>query len=175
MRRRLCLLMSMFLLHLSNPVYAMLMPYRFLRWRIALMEMGVSKLKLAEATTPIPDYGAGPDPYQGIQVHDYSNVSFLRMDPRAKAASKKTIELLGAHYPETLSRKFFVNVPLVMQWVSISHLITWLGDSQFITSVMNRDSSPSQVHQQFYANSFADVLRHEAICEQEHHRQICCP
>jgi hypothetical protein len=81
------------------------------------MEFGVSKLELTKATKAIPDYGAGPDPYQGIQVHDYQSVSFLRMDPRAKAASKKTIELLGAHYPETLSRKFFVNVPLIMQWM----------------------------------------------------------
>jgi phosphatidylinositol transfer protein SFH5 len=81
------------------------------------MELGVSKLELSKATAPIPDYNQGNDPFQGIQVHDYKNVSFLRMDPRAKAASKKTIELLGAYYPETLSRKFFVNVPLVMQWM----------------------------------------------------------
>ena len=39
------------------------------------------------------------------------------MDPRARAASKKTIELLSEYYPETLSRKFFVNVPLLMQWM----------------------------------------------------------
>jgi phosphatidylinositol transfer protein SFH5 len=81
------------------------------------MEFGVSKLNLSAAKTPIPDYGKGPDPYQGIQVHDYLNVSFLRMDTRAKAASKKTIEMLGSYYPETLSRKFFVNVPLLMQWM----------------------------------------------------------
>jgi hypothetical protein len=81
------------------------------------MELSTSHLNLSSATVPIPDYGQGPDPYQGIQVHDYLNVSFLRMDPRAKAASKKTIELLGACYPETLSRKFFVNVPVLMQWM----------------------------------------------------------
>jgi hypothetical protein len=89
----------------------------FLRWRVALMELLVTKLSLQTATEPIPDYGAGTDQYQGIQVHDYKSVSFLRMDPRAKAASKKTIEILGAHYPETLSRKLFVNVPLIMQWM----------------------------------------------------------
>jgi hypothetical protein len=34
-----------------------------------------------------------------------------------KTATKKTIEVLGRYYPETLSRKFFVNVPLVMGWL----------------------------------------------------------
>jgi hypothetical protein len=81
------------------------------------MELSVSKLALATIKTPIPDHGAGPDPYQGTQVHDYLNVSFLRMDKRIKAASKQTIDILSAHYPETLSRKFFVNVPLLMQWM----------------------------------------------------------
>jgi hypothetical protein len=80
------------------------------------MELGVAKLELAKATTPIPDYGQGQDPYQGIQVHDYQSVSFLRMDPRAKAASKATIELLSAHYPECLKRKYFVNVPIILHW-----------------------------------------------------------
>lgn len=111
-------------------------PDRFLRWRVALMERSVQKLNLASATQPIPNYGDGPDPYQGFQVHDYLQVSFIRQDPRAppcalllpyahhantttvvKAASKKTIEVLGRYYPETLSRKFFVNVPVIMGWV----------------------------------------------------------
>jgi phosphatidylinositol transfer protein SFH5 len=81
------------------------------------MELGVSKLELSKATAPIPDYNKGNDPLKGIQIHDYKNVSFIRMDPRARAASQKTIEMLGAYYPETLSRKFFVNVPIVMQWM----------------------------------------------------------
>lgn len=81
------------------------------------MELGIEKLELAKATNPIPDFGEGPDPYQGIQIHDYLNVSFLQMDPDAKAASKKTIETLQSYYPETLSRKFFVNVPVIMGWL----------------------------------------------------------
>ncbi|KAH7045794.1 phosphatidylinositol transfer protein SFH5 [Macrophomina phaseolina] len=89
----------------------------FLRWRVALMEMGIRKLNLANATQPIPDYGKGPDPYQGIQVHDYLSVSFIRQDPNVKAATKRTIELFSKVYPETLSRKFFVNVPVVMGWM----------------------------------------------------------
>ncbi|KAF2786798.1 CRAL/TRIO domain-containing protein [Melanomma pulvis-pyrius CBS 109.77] len=89
----------------------------FLRWRVALMERSIQKLNLAAATTPIPDFGQGPDPYQGIQIHDYLQVSFLRQHPDVKAATSKTIETLGRYYPETLSRKFFVNVPVIMGWV----------------------------------------------------------
>ncbi|EMD60839.1 hypothetical protein GGP41_009792 [Bipolaris sorokiniana] len=89
----------------------------FLRWRVGLMEKSVQALSLSSATAPIPNYGEGPDPYQGFQVHDYLQVSFIRRDPLVKAATNKTIEILGRHYPETLSRKFFVNVPAIMGWV----------------------------------------------------------
>jgi hypothetical protein len=81
------------------------------------MEKSVQALHLSSATTPIPDYNTGPDPYQGFQIHDYLQVSFLRQDPAVKAATAKTIEVLGRYYPETLSRKFFVNVPVVMGWI----------------------------------------------------------
>ncbi|KAF2828366.1 CRAL/TRIO domain-containing protein [Ophiobolus disseminans] len=89
----------------------------FLRWRVGLMEKSVLKLNLPAATTPIPNFSEGPDPYQGYQIHDYLQVSFLRQDPAVKAATQKTIETLGRYYPETLSRKFFVNVPVIMGWV----------------------------------------------------------
>ncbi|KAF2133255.1 CRAL/TRIO domain-containing protein [Dothidotthia symphoricarpi CBS 119687] len=89
----------------------------FLRWRVGLMEKSVQHLSLASATQPIPNFGEGADPYQGFQVHDYLQVSFLRQDPLVKAATKKTIEVLGRYYPETLSRKFFVNVPVIMGWL----------------------------------------------------------
>jgi len=52
-----------------------------------------------------------------VQVHDYLNVSFLRLPSETKAATKKTIEVLSAHYPEMLSRKYFVNVPVLMGWM----------------------------------------------------------
>ena len=81
------------------------------------MERSIQHLSLSTATLPIPDYNEGADPYQGFQVHDYQQVSFLRQDPLVKAATKKTIEVLGRYYPETLSRKFFVNVPTVMGWL----------------------------------------------------------
>jgi len=87
----------------------------FIKWRAALMELSVKELDLASATEPIPPNGV--DPYRMVQVHDYLNVSFLRMDPVVKAASKETIQTFSMAYPELLKEKFFVNVPLVMGWV----------------------------------------------------------
>lgn len=45
------------------------------------MERSVQKLDLANATKLIPNYQEGPDPYQGYQIHDYLQVSFIRQDP----------------------------------------------------------------------------------------------
>lgn len=81
------------------------------------MEKSVLALNLSAATSPIPHFNEGADPYQGYQIHDYLQVSFLRQDPAVKAATQKTIDTLSRYYPETLSRKFFVNVPVVMGWV----------------------------------------------------------
>ncbi|KAF2147764.1 CRAL/TRIO domain-containing protein [Myriangium duriaei CBS 260.36] len=89
----------------------------FIRWRVALMEMTLSALHLNDAKAPLPDFGKGPDPYQAVQIHDYLSVSFLRQAPEVKAASSKTIQLFQANYPETMARKFFVNVPIFMQWM----------------------------------------------------------
>lgn len=88
---------------------------RFIRWRTALMERGVQELKLNEATEVI-EYD-GEDRYQMLQVHDYKGVSFLRLDPTVKAASKKTIEVFSTAYPELLREKFFINVPTIMGWM----------------------------------------------------------
>jgi outer membrane biosynthesis protein TonB len=79
------------------------------------MELGVRKLKLNEATAPIPE--GAEDPYQLIQVHDYMSVSFFRLDPNVKSASRETIHVLSVAYPELLSHKYFVNVPAIMGWV----------------------------------------------------------
>lgn len=79
------------------------------------MEKGVQELKLNEATEVI-DYN-GEDRYQMLQVHDYKGVSFLRLDPVVRAASKKTIEVFSTAYPELLREKFFVNVPTIMGWM----------------------------------------------------------
>lgn len=89
----------------------------FIRWRVALMELTLSKLPLKTGTANIPDYGTGPDVYQAIQVHDYLSVSFFRQPAEIKASSGKIIEMFQKYYPETVSYKYFVNVPLVMQWM----------------------------------------------------------
>ncbi|KAL5355388.1 phosphatidylinositol transfer protein sfh5 [Aspergillus floccosus] len=88
----------------------------FVKWRVALMEMAVKELKMDEATT-VMDYDADEDPYQMLQVHDYLNVSFLRINPNLRAATKKTIEVFAMAYPELLREKFFVNVPAIMGWM----------------------------------------------------------
>jgi hypothetical protein len=79
------------------------------------MEVSLKELNLASATVPIPPNSV--DPYRMVQVHDYLNVSFLRMDPAVKAASKEVIQIFSMAYPELVKEKFFVNVPLVMGWV----------------------------------------------------------
>ena len=81
------------------------------------MELSLRELDLQSATKPIPDFNKGPDPYQALQVHDYLQVSFLRQNSYTKAASKQAIAIFRDYYPETLSRKFFVNVPVVMGWM----------------------------------------------------------
>ncbi|KAJ5524598.1 hypothetical protein N7494_011248 [Penicillium frequentans] len=88
----------------------------FVKWRAALMELAVQELNMKDATTVI-DYDGEKDPYQMIQVHDYLNVKFLRMDPAVRAATKKTIDVFSTAYPELLREKFFVNVPAIMGWM----------------------------------------------------------
>ncbi|KAH0422439.1 cral trio domain protein [Colletotrichum camelliae] len=87
----------------------------FIKWRAALMELSVRKLGLDKVQIPIPE--GGEDPYQMIQVHDYLNVSFLRMDPAVKNASSQTIKIFAMAYPELLNHKYFVNIPALMGWV----------------------------------------------------------
>ena len=93
----------------------MLTASRFVQRRAALMELAVQDLKMKDATEVI-EYD-GEDPYQMIQVHDYLNVKFFRMDPSVRAATKKVIEVFATAYPELLSEKFFVNVPAIMGWM----------------------------------------------------------
>jgi hypothetical protein len=56
------------------------------------MELGVQQLNLNDIKEPLPEDGT--DPYQLIQVHDYKSVSFFRMDPVVKAATKRPLPSL---------------------------------------------------------------------------------
>lgn len=79
---------------------------QFLRWRIGLME---KSLRLIDFTSK--------DNHKIGQIHDYNNVSMFRIDPGMKQATKEIIEIFGSNYPELLSTKYFINVPLIMGWV----------------------------------------------------------
>lgn len=79
---------------------------QFLRWRIGLMEKSLLFVDFTDSANN-----------KIAQVHDYNNVSMLRMDPNVKASTKQIIEIFGHNYPELLSIKFFINVPIFMGWV----------------------------------------------------------
>lgn len=78
----------------------------FLRWRVGLMERSLGLLDFTDL-----------DNNKIAQVHDYNNVSMFRIDPGMKAATKEIITVFSDNYPELLSKKYFINVPLIMGWV----------------------------------------------------------
>lgn len=78
---------------------------KFIRWRVGLHEQALKLLDFEDETLSYMD-----------QVHDYMNVSFLRMNSNIRKTSSKVIELFQAYYPETLNAKYFVNVPYIMMW-----------------------------------------------------------
>jgi hypothetical protein len=49
-------------------------------------------------------------------VHDYKGVSLFR-DAQVKAISKELIDIFKDHYPELLYKKYFCNVPKVMEFL----------------------------------------------------------
>lgn len=75
----------------------------------------MQQLHLNDIKEPLPEDGT--DKHQMLQVHDYRSVSFFRMDPAVKAASKETISVFSTAYPELLAHKYFVNVPAIMGWM----------------------------------------------------------
>jgi len=77
---------------------------RFIRWRVALMERSVALLDFREID-------------QTLQIHDYEGVSLTSRDSHAKAAATEATNIFQSHYPELLYRKFFINVPTVLNWL----------------------------------------------------------
>jgi len=77
---------------------------RFLRWRVAEMEKALHLLNFTTID-------------QLVQVHDYDGVSMSSRDANSKKAAADATKIFGDYYPETLYRKFFVNVPALMAWI----------------------------------------------------------
>ncbi|KAG5634866.1 hypothetical protein H0H81_000466 [Sphagnurus paluster] len=77
---------------------------RFIRWRVALQEKSVAMLDFNEID-------------QAIQIHDYLGVSLTSRDTKSKAAAAEATNIFQSHYPELLYKKFFVNVPTLMNWI----------------------------------------------------------
>ncbi|EAL72361.1 cellular retinaldehyde-binding/triple function domain-containing protein [Dictyostelium discoideum AX4] len=78
---------------------------QFVRWKVQQMEIAIRD-------TLIPSQWEIEDL---IVIHDYKDCSFFRMDPRIKQASNQTIQTLQNNYPEFLARKFFINIPWLME------------------------------------------------------------
>ncbi|KZP21072.1 CRAL/TRIO domain-containing protein [Athelia psychrophila] len=77
---------------------------RFLRWRVKLMEQSIAKLDFVTVD-------------QMLQVHDYAGVSMRDRDANSKNATQEATSIFQNHYPEFLSRKFFINVPSLLSWI----------------------------------------------------------
>ncbi|KAJ2915480.1 hypothetical protein MD484_g4931, partial [Candolleomyces efflorescens] len=77
---------------------------RFIRWRVALQERSILLLDFNEVD-------------QMIQIHDYAGVSMSSRDANSKAAASEASNIFSSHYPETLYRKFFINVPTLLSWI----------------------------------------------------------
>lgn len=78
----------------------------FIRWRVGLMEQGLSKLDFSKSESAYMD-----------QVHDYEGVSILKLDTSTRAATQKAIAIFQDYYPEVLYKKYFLNVPWIMSWM----------------------------------------------------------
>lgn len=90
----------------KNPAAVLADLDDFIRWRIGLHERALTYLDFSNDKLATMN-----------QVHDYMNVSFLRLNSGVRKSSKTIINLFQEYYPETLSDKYFVNIPLLMMWV----------------------------------------------------------
>ncbi|RDX41560.1 CRAL/TRIO domain-containing protein [Lentinus brumalis] len=77
---------------------------KFLRWRVQFMEESIKLLDFETVD-------------QMVQIHDYEGVSLTQRDAQQKAAAKEATSIFQNHYPEFLSRKYFINVPTLLTWV----------------------------------------------------------
>lgn len=77
---------------------------RFLRWRVAFMERSIALLDFETVD-------------QAVQIHDYEGVGLFSRTENSKRAASEATSIFQGHYPELLTRKFFVNVPSFMTWI----------------------------------------------------------
>ncbi|KAH0836536.1 CRAL-TRIO domain-containing protein [Lanmaoa asiatica] len=77
---------------------------RFLRWRVAFMEKSIALLDFETVD-------------QMVQIHDYEGVGLSSRTESSKKAASEASKIFQDHYPEFLSRKFFVNVPSFLNWI----------------------------------------------------------
>ncbi|KAF8202388.1 CRAL-TRIO domain-containing protein [Pholiota molesta] len=77
---------------------------RFIRWRVAFMEKSVAQLNFTDID-------------QMLQIHDYEGVSLTSRDANSKAAASEATNIFQNHYPELLYKKFFINVPTILNWI----------------------------------------------------------
>ncbi|KAH9852631.1 CRAL/TRIO domain-containing protein [Lenzites betulinus] len=77
---------------------------KFIRWRVQFMEESIKLLDFETID-------------QMVQIHDYEGVSLTQRDASQKAAAKEATNIFQNHYPEFLSRKFFINVPMLLTWI----------------------------------------------------------
>ncbi|KAG8871394.1 Non-classical phosphatidylinositol transfer protein (PITP) [Tulasnella sp. 331] len=77
---------------------------RFLRWRVGRMEEALRLLdfRTVDCIT---------------QVFDYDGLTMASRDTNAKKAATAATKLFQDYYPETLAKKYFVNVPAYMAWI----------------------------------------------------------
>ncbi|KAG9001492.1 Non-classical phosphatidylinositol transfer protein (PITP) [Tulasnella sp. JGI-2019a] len=77
---------------------------RFLRWRVGRMEEALRELDFLTVDSI-------------TQVFDYDGLTMASRDTNAKKAATTATKLFQDYYPETLAKKFFINVPAYMAWI----------------------------------------------------------
>ncbi|PPR07228.1 hypothetical protein CVT26_012296 [Gymnopilus dilepis] len=97
---------------------------RFIRWRVAFMEKSVAQLDFLEIDQMIQVHGTNVQSSSAeckLSVAspqlDYEGVSFTSRDANSKAAASEATNIFQSHYPELLYKKFFINVPTILNWV----------------------------------------------------------
>ncbi|KAF9454230.1 CRAL/TRIO domain-containing protein [Macrolepiota fuliginosa MF-IS2] len=78
--------------------------HMFLRWRVALHERLMQELDFETVD-------------QTVQIHDYEGVSITSRDANSKNAAQEAANIFASHYPELLFKKFFINVPTLLNWM----------------------------------------------------------